>query len=86
MEPVGLAVSDADGRNQTGDAFGPRCGGEGPDRTPLPCPVDPQWSPDGELIAFGLDNALVTMRPDGSGLARLTFPNLYAITSPTWSP
>ena len=86
VEPVGLAVSDADGSNQTGDAFGPRCGGEGANRTPLPCPVDPQWSPDGELIAFGLDNALVTMRPDGSGLARLTFPNLYAITSPTWSP
>ena len=86
VEPVGLAVADADGRYQTGDDFGPRCGGEGAGGSRLPCPIDPQWSPDGRRIAFGLGNAVATMRPDGSGLTRLTFGDLEGISSPTWSP
>ena len=42
--------------------------------------VEPNWSPDGQRIAFGdrdrdLDgnDEIYTMRPDGSGVRRLTF-------------
>jgi Tol biopolymer transport system component len=85
-EPVGLAVSDANGKNQSGDDFGPRCRGEGLDNIPFPCPVDPQWSPDGRRVAFGLGDYLATIQPDGGGLTSLAFDGLTGIRSPTWSP
>lgn len=86
VEPVGLAVADADGRNQTPEPVGPACGGEGETHTPGPCPADPAWSPDGRRIAFALGDELVTMLPDGSDQRRLSFPGLTRIGSPTWSP
>jgi Tol biopolymer transport system component/polyisoprenoid-binding protein YceI len=33
---------------------------------------DPDWSPNGKLIAFSRDGDIYTMRPDGSNLRRLT--------------
>lgn len=86
VDPVGLAVADADGRNQTPEPVGPACGGEGETRAPGPCPVDPVWSPDGRRIAFALGDELVTMLTDGSDQRRLSFPGLTRVGSPTWSP
>ncbi len=86
VDPVGLAVADADGRNQSPEPVGPTCGGEGETSTPGPCPADAVWSPDGQRIAFALGDELVTMLPDGSDLRRLSFPGLARIGSPTWSP
>lgn len=47
------------------------------------------WSPDGSLIAFGKPvhgaYRVYTMRPDGSGLQRLTPPSMTA-DGPSWSP
>lgn len=34
--------------------------------------ADPDWSPDGRLIAFSRDGDIYTMRPDGSGARQLT--------------
>ncbi len=86
VEPVGLAVADARGRNQTLGPLGPRCGGEGAAALRGPCPVDPVWSPDGLRIAFGLGRGLATMRPDGGDVRRIPLPTLAKVTSPTWSP
>jgi WD40-like Beta Propeller Repeat len=55
-----------------------------------PYDYEPRWSPDGTRIAFEGDRAssglrsLYTVRPDGTGLARLT--NSYGERSPDWSP
>jgi len=86
VDPVGLAVADADGRNQTPEPVGPACGGEGETREPGPCPADAVWSPDGRRIAFALGDELVTMLPDGSDQRRTSFAGLTRIGSPTWSP
>ncbi len=42
---------------------------------------NPEWSPDGSFIAFTADRSLYVVRPDGSGLRRLTDGSL-----PAWSP
>ena len=43
----------------------------------------PQWSPDGELIAFVSDDGIYTMRNDGTELNRV---HSYFATDPYWSP
>lgn len=86
VDPVGLAVADARGRNQTLRPLGPACGGEGEAAVPGPCAIDPVWSPDGERIAFGLGRGLATMRPDGGDLRRIPLPTLAKVSSPSWSP
>ena len=45
----------------------------------------PRWSPDGSRIAFGNDNDLWVMAPDGSGLTRLTDVGTQRIGTPSWS-
>ena len=55
---------------------------------------DPDWSPDGKLILFRTVSAsnrhhgnLHTIRPDGTGLRRLTnYPAPKTVGSPTFSP
>ncbi len=86
VDPVGLAVSDADGRNQTGQPLGVPCGGVGADAVPGPCPDDPVWSPDGTRIAFGLGSTLATMKPDGTDVRKLALTGFARVNSPTWSP
>jgi Tol biopolymer transport system component len=50
---------------------------------------DPSWSPDGSQIAFDLYDGtgiqVWTVRPDGSGLRKLTTGSLHHLY-PTWSP
>jgi Tol biopolymer transport system component len=50
----------------------------------------PAWSPDGERIAFYSDRSghydLWTIRPDGSGLERLTATTGPGLLIPRWSP
>ncbi len=86
VEPVGLAVSDADGKNNS-PPLGPLCGGEqgGPEAR-APCPDDPVWSPDGMRIAFGLGSTVATMKPDGTDVVRLPLRGLSRVTSPSYSP
>jgi TolB protein len=43
----------------------------------------PAWSPDGKLIAFNADLQLYVMRPDGTGVRRITDRNGEY---PAWSP
>ena len=85
VDPVGLAVSDADGRNQNLEPLGPACGGEG-SGAPGACPEDPIWSPDGTRIAFGLGGTVATMKPDGTDVRRLALTGFTRVTSPAWSP
>jgi Tol biopolymer transport system component len=85
-EPYGLAVSDANGRGESRDPFGPRCGGVLGDDANLPCPHDPQWSPNGQLVAFAIGNFIHTIHPDGTDADRISFDGLSDIASPTWSP
>jgi TolB protein len=56
--------------------------------------LDPDWSPDGELIAFNSDrgsdapfesSAIYTMRADGTDVRRVTDLSLNAF-APQWSP
>jgi Tol biopolymer transport system component len=55
---------------------------------------DPDWSPDGKLIAFNASaepsptQNIYTVRPDGTGLAQLTTYNQsgQATFHPSWSP
>lgn len=46
--------------------------------------LDPNWSPDGNLIAFSLDFHIAVARPDGSGLTQLT--DGFDERRPRWSP
>jgi Tol biopolymer transport system component len=46
---------------------------------------NPAWSPDGSRIAFVFANALYTIKPDGSGLARLAVTD-GDVADPAWSP
>jgi hypothetical protein len=46
----------------------------------------PAWSPDGRRIAFSRDGHIWTMRPDGTGLRRLTRGPRIHDTVPAWSP
>jgi Tol biopolymer transport system component len=69
----------------------------------LPAPIgeaqaaDPDWSPDGSLIAFstmanregegtGGSLGIYTIRPDGTNLTRLCGPCLSGGIAPTWTP
>jgi len=84
---VGLAVSDADGKNQPVSPLGPECGGEeGRLEASAPCADDPVWSPDGTQIAFGLGNTVATMKPDGTDVVRLPLTGFAKVTSPSYSP
>lgn len=47
--------------------------------------VSPSWSPRGQRIAFVRDGDIYTMKPDGSGVARLTH-TAAAEADPEWSP
>lgn len=84
-DPIGLAVADATGRNQSPNPLGPVCASEGSD-PPGPCPREPIWSPGGTLIAFGLGGTVATMKPDGSDVQRLPLTGYARVTSPAWSP
>jgi Tol biopolymer transport system component len=44
----------------------------------------PAWSPDGSEIAFGTRTGIWVVRPDGSGLKRISSPG-FAL-APSWSP
>ena len=70
---------------------------DGTDVRPLTPPdpiVDdyrPQWSPDGQRIAFsrgtgGGASNIFTVRPDGTGLEQLTEETTTGNSFPTWSP
>jgi WD40 repeat protein len=65
---------------------------DGSDLTPIPNTSRggaPDWSPDGSRIAFGLGVSgnvdVYTIRPDGSGLVRLT-TDAAVDSDPAWSP
>lgn len=45
----------------------------------------PSWSPDGTLIAFISGGDVFTIRPDGTGLAKITSDELDYVR-PAWSP
>ena len=47
--------------------------------------VNPVWSPAGTRIAFGFGNALYSIEPDGSGLAKLA-STAGEVSDPAWSP
>lgn len=84
-EPIGLAVADATGFNQSPNPLGPVCASEGSE-PPGPCPRDPIWSPGGTLIAFGLGSTVATMEPDGDDVRRLPLTGFARVNSPAWSP
>jgi hypothetical protein len=46
--------------------------------------LDPEWSPDGQKIAFGYRGAIRTMNADGSGQVQLLGPP--GMVEPSWSP
>jgi hypothetical protein len=48
--------------------------------------VGPRWSPTGEWIALGNQDALYLVRPDGSGLRRVSEPEQSYWPWASWSP
>ncbi|MEX2555952.1 MAG: hypothetical protein WEB06_09990 [Actinomycetota bacterium] len=77
---ISLWITDADGENQHPLTAAP----------PGAAHTSPQWSPTGDRIVFGSDqdggaSELYTIRPDGSGLTRLT-TNTVSDSYATWSP
>lgn len=46
----------------------------------------PRWSPTGDLVAFVDAQAVWVVRPDGSGLRRVTTSNRQYLPGATWSP
>ena len=46
----------------------------------------PAWSPDGASIAFVRDNGVVSIRPDGTGTARVTAARRATAAPLSWSP
>jgi len=55
----------------------------------LECPslcLDPRWSPDGELVAFGMEDGIWTIRRDGSDLRQASGRKSAAASIPAWSP
>ncbi len=45
---------------------------------------EPEWAPDGSRIVFESERGIMTIKPDGTGLRRLTAGR--ADTVPIWSP
>jgi Tol biopolymer transport system component len=46
---------------------------------------NPAWKPSGKRIAFASDGSIYTIKPDGKGLDRVTFPTGNQIDSrPDW--
>jgi Tol biopolymer transport system component len=44
------------------------------------------WAPDGEWLAFGTDDGLYLVRPDGTGLRRLVSWSFVTAPAVQWSP
>ena len=86
-----LYVANADGSGETDIS----------PTTSTNCFYDPDWSPDGGLIAFvstlsgmsgNLDEDVWTIKPDGTGATRLShhpfspYPDCFDSAGPSWSP
>ncbi len=54
--------------------------------TPFSYVSDPDWSPNGQLIAFTRDSQLYTINPNGTGLAPLAPGSPGINEQPSWSP
>lgn len=52
---------------------------------PGPC-LSPDWSPDGEFIAFWMGYYVWTIRSDGSDLSQVSGRKVVRASDPTWSP
>lgn len=71
VEPSDICVMDADGRGSVRLTNDPVSDG------------DPTWSPDGRRIAFRRAADIYTMKPDGTGITRLTTD--ASASEPAWS-